>query len=128
VSLRLERDKLPLTLNVGRQKGEWARRKELADWRAWAAAEADGYPPISGSVSVIVTHLRKNRAAMPDCGAPILAVKAVIDGIVDAGVLAEDGPAVVRRLVFERPEIVGYHGLRVEIREDGAEHPMVVSA
>lgn len=117
MSLTLERPQLPLTLNVSRQKGEWSLRKELADWRAWAAREADGVPALVGPVSVSVVHLRKNRAAIPDVGAPILAVKAVIDGLVDAGVLPEDGPDVVRRLVFDAPEIVGYHGLRVTVRE-----------
>ena len=68
-------------------------------------------------VTVTATHLRRNRAAMPDVGAPILAVKAVIDGLVDAGVLPDDGPDIVRRLTFEAPEIAGFHGLRVVVRE-----------
>jgi hypothetical protein len=68
MSITLERQKLPLTLNVGRQKGEWSRRKELADWREWAAKEADGLPGIIGAVSITVTHLRKNWAAMPRPG------------------------------------------------------------
>lgn len=117
MSITLERQKLPLTLNVGRQKGEWSRRKELADWREWAAKEADGLPGIIGAVSVTVIHLRKNWAAMPDVGAPILAVKAVIDGLVDAEILPSDGPDVVRRLTFLAPEVVGYHGLRVTVLE-----------
>ena len=122
MSILLERHKLPLTLNVGRQRGEWARRRELADWREWAAKEAAGLPCIPGTVSVIVTHLRKTRASLPDVGSPMLAVKAIIDGVVDAGVLPEDGPSVVRRLVFEAPLVVGFHGLRVEVLEDGAVH------
>jgi hypothetical protein len=112
----LERQRLPLTLNVGRQRGEWSRRKELADWRAWAKAEAAGLAPIAGPVAVTVHHLRKSRASLPDVGAPILAVKAVIDGLVDAGVLPGDGPDVVRSLTFEAPEVVGWHGLRVVVR------------
>ena len=116
------RDKMPLTVNSARRKGEWSYRTELANWRAWAkaAAEEAGYGPIGSPVGARVTHLRKNRAAMPDVGACYFAVKAVIDGLVDAGVLPEDGPDVVQRLVFERPEIVGYHGLRVVIVERSA--------
>ena len=118
MTIILERHKLPLTLNVGRQKGEWSRRKELADWRAWAASEGEALGVVwDHPVTVTAVHLRKHRGSMPDVGAPILAVKAVIDGLVDAGVLLEDGPAVVRRLVFEAPVIVGFHGLRVIVRE-----------
>lgn len=119
-TVTLERDKMPLLLNQARKSGAWSLRNELADWRKWAAEQADGLPPIVGPVTVRVTHLRKNRAAMPDTGACILAVKAVIDGVVDAGVLPEDGPSVVRALKFYAPAVVGKHGLRVEFVECAA--------
>ncbi len=108
---------MPLTVNEARRKGAWSFRKELANWREWAAAEAAGTPALVGPVTVTVTHLRPSRGGLPDTGAPFYAAKAVIDGLVDAGVLPEDGPAVVRRLTFEAPEIVGHHGLRVVVRE-----------
>lgn len=117
-ALWLERETAhpPLTLNVGRQRGEWARRRELAEWRKWSGENAAHLDPIDGPVTVTVVHLRKTRASMPDVGAPILAVKAVIDGLVDAHVLPGDGPDVVTSLTFERPAVVGYHGLRVIVR------------
>ena len=115
------RDKMPVTVNAARRTRTMRLvNNELKEWRAWAKAEADGLPPMVGPVTVRVTHLRKTRASMPDVGAPILAVKAVIDGVVDAGVLGEDGPAVVARLTFLAPEVVGWHGLRVEILERAA--------
>lgn len=120
--LEIERlDKLPLTLNISNQtaKNVWITRKELSDWRAWSAvqARAGNVEPLTRPVTVTVVHLRKNRASMPDTGAPILAAKAVIDGLVDAGVLREDGPMVVRRLTFEAPVVAGRHGLRVTLTE-----------
>lgn len=109
----------PLTLNIAKQsKRTWGMSREIKDWRAWAKDEAErmGLERIDGPVSVTVVHLRRNRASMPDCGAPILAAKAVIDGLVEARVLKDDGPDYVAPLTFERPEVVGYHGLRVIIR------------
>jgi hypothetical protein len=118
VGLWLERvtEHPPLTLNIARQNGEWAARRELQQWRAWAKEEAKGVEPILGPVTVTVVHLRPTRASMPDVGAPMLAAKAVIDGIVEARVLPSDGPDVVTRLTFETPEVVGHHGLRVIVR------------
>ena len=36
------RDKMPLTVNSARRKGEWSYRTELANWRVWAKAAAEG--------------------------------------------------------------------------------------
>lgn len=123
MSLTIERQQMPFTTNVAHQGSAWKRRKETTDWRTWAATEAAGGFPLIGPVKVCVVHLRKNRAAMPDTGAPYFAAKAVIDGLVDAGIIPEDGPAVVRGLCFHAPEIVGYHGLRVTVRE--STHPTI---
>ena len=117
MSVWLERRQLCLTLNDAIRYSAYKRRREIRDWRTWAASEADGTPAMVGPVTVTVAHLRKTRASLPDLGAPFLAVKGVIDGLVDAGVIPSDGPDVVRRLTFEAPEVVGYHGLRVVVRE-----------
>jgi hypothetical protein len=118
VTLVIERDRMPLTLNVARQGSQvWKLRKELAEWRAWGRlVEAE---PIAGPVEVWVEHLRKTRASIPDCGAPILAAKAVIDGLVDAGILPSDGPDVVTLLAFRAPVVCGRHGLRLTFEEVG---------
>lgn len=113
--LILERGLMPLTFNVVRQGGsvKWQISAELKSWRSWAVKIATGLAPLTGPVHVTVYHLRVNRAAMPDTGAPILAAKAIIDGLVEAGLIPSDGPDVVRRLAFEAPLIVGYHGVRL---------------
>jgi hypothetical protein len=109
---------MPLTLNVAKQSNAmFAIRREVADWREWARDAAEGVAPLTPPVAVTVTHLRKNRASIPDTGAPILAVKAVIDGLVDAGVLPDDGPEFVVELLFLAPIIVGWQGLRVTLAE-----------
>jgi hypothetical protein len=68
-------------------------------------------------VEVWVEHLRPNRAGWPDTGAPILAVKAMVDGLVDAGALPNDRPETVRWLHFAPPIVTGHHGLRLTLTE-----------
>lgn len=46
---------------------------------------------------------------------PFGAAKAAIDGLVDAGVLSEDGPDIVTMLAFNRPEVTGTDALRLLI-------------
>jgi hypothetical protein len=127
--VRLVHEEMPVTLNVARQKdaGQWGLRKELQKWRlvgferATRAVRMSG--PMTPPVRVVVHHYRKNRAAMPDTGAPILAAKAMIDGAVDAGLLPSDRPEVVTKLTFLAPEVVGRHGLGlvlIELPRDGA--------
>lgn len=112
------RAKLPLGLNAAKKsKGIWLIQKELADWKEWAKDEAEGMAAMTPPVVVTVEHLRKNAASMPDTGAPILAVKAVIDGLVEAGILPDDGPEFVVELLFLAPIIVGWQGLRVTLAE-----------
>jgi hypothetical protein len=43
------------------------------------------------------------RGPLPDTGACIPAVKAIVDGAVDAGLLLDDGPEIITRLTFHRP-------------------------
>jgi hypothetical protein len=111
----LERQRMPLTLNVAKQSTQmWKMRKELMDWRAWAHSEATARGiVIPEPVEVYVEHYRPNRAGWPDTGAPILAVKAIIDGMVDADALPDDKSDTVRWLHFGPPTVVGYHALKV---------------
>lgn len=90
---------------------------EIDSWRSWAA----GHPPIlehveaiHGQVTVDVVHYRINHSGAPDVGSPVVAYKALLDGLADAGVLPRgDGPDVVRRVTFHPYEVVGFDGLRV---------------
>lgn len=113
-TLRYERR--PWTLNVERQGNRWKRAKLVKEWRAHFAEVAAGMPAMV-AVAVIAQPELRNRAAMPDTGACIGAAKAAIDGLVDAGVLAEDGPAVVRSLTFLAPVVTGVDALELEVTE-----------
>lgn len=116
-SFVLRYERRPWTLNVERQGNRWKRAKLVAEWRAEFArlATERQIPSLSAVHVTAIPHLR-NRASMPDTGACIGAAKAAIDGLVDAGVLAEDGPAVVRSLLFVAPEVTGTDALELEVR------------
>jgi hypothetical protein len=116
-SFVLRYEKRPWTLNVERQNNRWQRAKLVAEWRAeFARLATDRQLPALPAVHITaIPHLR-NRASMPDTGACIGAAKAAIDGLVDAGVLAEDGPKVVLSLLFVAPEVTGIDALELEVR------------
>lgn len=112
----IERERDPGTVNgLITQKAYHARKRLIGDWRAWAAEAAQGYDPIPGPVTIHVTPLRRTRSRI-DPGAPFFAVKGAIDGLVDAGVLADDSTEHVHQLIFERPEVCGRTGLRIVVR------------
>lgn len=97
--------------------------RERREWRDWAKTHAErsltvsrAVRAITGPVIVTVRHFRVNRAHLPDTGSPIHAAKAVVDGLVDAGLLPGDGPDVVTRLTFEAPTIRGIDGLQVIVQ------------
>lgn len=113
-TLRFE--KRPWTLNVERQGNRWRRSELVREWRdafAWLARK-ERIPHLD-QVAIGVTPELRNRASMPDTGACIGAAKAAIDGLVDAGVLSEDGPDIVTMLSFHRPEVTGTDALRLVI-------------
>jgi hypothetical protein len=122
-AVRLAHDEMPVTLNVTKQEqGQWKLRKELAKWQKIGHDLPEKHEPLMPPVRVVVRHYRSHRGAMPDTGAPILAVKAPIDGVVEAGLLPNDKPETVRKLTFLAPEVTGKHGLGVvfvELPVDG---------
>jgi hypothetical protein len=65
----------------------------------------------------VATPMMKNRAGLQDTGGCFPAVKAAIDGLVDAGLLPNDGPAVVKRLTFNAPVIGFRDALVIEVLE-----------
>lgn len=99
------------------QAGARAIVDEIADWKTWAInADRALVVPIVGPVRVEVDHLRINHAAAPDVGAPYVAAKALLDGLVKAGLLPDgDGPKVVRSLTFNGYTVAGIDGLRMTI-------------
>lgn len=108
--LTLRYERRPWSLNVERQGNRWKRAALVKEWREHFADLAKGQPPME-AVNVTVQPELRNRSGEPDTGACIGAAKAAIDGLVDAGVLAEDGPKVVRRLTFLAPVVTGVDAL-----------------
>jgi hypothetical protein len=65
-------------------------------------ARSEKIPNMSWLNVVIEPHQKGGR--LQDVGACNPAVKAAIDGIVDAGVLPDDGPTYVKSLIFLPPK------------------------
>ena len=94
----------PWTLNAERRGStHWsATRARTAEWRQafWALGVQNRHR--FGPVDITV-HIRQ-RSPLADTGNAYGAVKAAIDGLVDAGVLTGDTPDIVRSITFHAPE------------------------
>lgn len=107
----------PPTLNrVVRMNSIGQRSKITREWRdaateLWSYHDVEIIPP----VEVIATPLHRNRLSPQDAGACLPAVKATIDGAVDAGLLADDDYRYVRSVILEAPEFSTVDGLRVRL-------------
>lgn len=95
----------PLLLNRERKFTYWERAAAVKEWRTagWVEAKRRRIPKFS-RVNITATPHVHDRVAQ-DSGACFPTVKALIDGLVDAGVLPHDGPEVVRELTF-RPVVL----------------------
>ncbi len=71
-------------------------------WRGQAEIAARGMALQRGPVDV-VAHIYLKGKRSQDCGACYPAVKAIIDGIVDAGVLVDDTPEYVASIRMDAP-------------------------
>ena len=74
--------------------------------------------PVLSQISVLVIPLAINKKSRPDCGACYPTVKAAIDGIVDAGVIADDNPDHLLSITFYPVDIAGRNGLRLIVKEN----------
>ena len=90
--------------------------REARERWAWLA-KAERIPRLQ-RISVEATPLRVNARSMPDVAACYPAVKAAIDGLVDAGVVPDDGPFNVIKITFRAPEVARRDGLRLLIVEE----------
>lgn len=94
----------PWTMNAERGQVTFAHRRKTKEWRkAWKALAQENKLPKFRTAVITATTVQKNRSAMADAGANYPAVKAAIDGLVDAGVLPGDGPDVVSTIVLRAP-------------------------
>jgi hypothetical protein len=60
------------------------------------------------------------RRSLPDADAIAPSVKSILDGLVDAGVLDDDGPAYVTAVTYEAPRVVAGCTPAVVVRIDAA--------
>lgn len=79
-----------------------ARARTVKSWRQEATSLCAGKKPVKTPVKVIVwTFLRHNYKR--DCGSDYPTVKAIIDGIVDAGIIPDDGPETLHSIEMNAP-------------------------
>lgn len=108
----------PWTTNTERT---WHYHKRAQTVRAtrerWAwLALAERIPRLE-RIEVIAAPLAKDRRWRPDVAACYPAVKAAIDGLVDARVILDDDDSRLASIKFLPVEVVGYDGLRLTIKE-----------
>lgn len=94
----------PWTTNAERAGNRWERAKLTKEWRSGfqLLAKSEKIPPMAWITVTVEPHQKGGR--LQDVGACNPAVKAAIDGLVDAGVLPDDSPEFVRSLVFLPPK------------------------
>lgn len=104
----------PWTINEERAKNRWVRADRTREWRQaffWLA-KAQKIPCLTDCVIIATPYQEKGR--MQDVAACVPAVKAAIDGIVDAGVLIDDAPTHLKAITFNQPQ-KGKPALKLEI-------------
>lgn len=112
---RLEFNQRPWTTNAERAGNRWERASLVKEWRHGfeLLAKSEKIPPMSWITVTVEPHQKGGR--LQDVGACNPAVKAAIDGIVDAGVLPDDSSQFVRSLTF-LPPVKGKNSLVIYIR------------
>lgn len=106
ISIALEYPHRPWTTNSERSGHRWDRIKSTREWRqAFAALALEAQAPALEWCDIEVELWHRNRSGVQDTGACHPAVKAAVDGIVDAGVLLDDTPDIVRSIKFHAPKI-----------------------
>jgi len=118
-TIRIEHRDTPKCFNATSTDHWRPIANELKKWREAMGWEikAARVKPLTGPVTIKVHHLRSKPYPLVDCGAIYVAAKASVDALVDLGILPGDGPEVVTQLTYLAPEVVGYHGLALEITE-----------
>lgn len=84
-------ERRPFTVNRLFTAHHMVRAKLNKQWRQEAHAQALGFEPVKTPVKVFAWLMQSDRHYQ-DCGAMYPAVKAAIDGLVDAGVIPDDTP------------------------------------
>jgi len=107
------------TLNSERRLNHFRRAELTATVRSLAAAEAlrirTGVGAIKPPVGIEVGVTAGRRGPLADAGAYVGVAKAAIDGLVDAGMLPDDGPRYVRWVRLWAPARGAQSELKVRI-------------
>lgn len=101
---RLELAQRPWTTNGERAGNRWERAELVKTWRSafHVLAKSEKIPEMEWISVTVEPHQKGGR--LQDVGACNPAVKAAIDGIVDAGVLPDDSPQYMKSLIFLAPQ------------------------
>ncbi len=101
---RLELAQRPWTTNGERAGNRWQRAELVKTWRSAfnILAKSEQIPEMEWISVTVEPHQKGGR--LQDVGACNPAVKAAIDGIVDAGVLPDDSPKYMKSLIFLAPQ------------------------
>jgi len=111
ISFSVEYPQRPWTLNAERASNRWERAKRTREWRlAFQLLTAQMRMPQLAECSIEVEPWLLNRRSMQDTAACVPAAKAAIDGLVDAGLILDDTPDIVKTITFHAPQI-GRNGL-----------------
>ena len=96
----------PWSLNVERRSSRFQRAPMVKEWRdAYRLLALEERIPRLAWAHVEARPEYRTARSLPDTAACVGSVKAAIDGLVDAGVLTDDGPDRVRRVTFEAPTV-----------------------
>lgn len=113
VTLRLVWPDRPFTQNWERRAHHAQTSKAVAVWREAFRLLAVGAPALLWC-DIVVDHETATRRSV-DVVACAPAVKAAIDGIVQAGIIPDDDPAHVHRVAFCPPVFTGRDALVLEL-------------
>jgi crossover junction endodeoxyribonuclease RusA len=95
----------PWTVNSERKWNHFRRAEVVRAWReAFYVLAKEAKIPSLRLIEVEATPVLSGRGRPQDVGAAGNAVKAAIDGIVDAGVVPDDSPTYLRKISFCAPE------------------------
>ena len=109
----------PWTANAERRWHHYKRAQVVRDARArWAWHALAARIPRLERVTIEARPLSKDRRWRPDVAACYPAVKAAIDGLVDARVIEDDDDRFVVGLCFLPVEVGERNGLALRIREE----------
>jgi crossover junction endodeoxyribonuclease RusA len=116
-SFILEYEVRPWTLNNERKLHHMKRAKLVKEWRdEFCSLAQENMLPHFVACEVTAQPYVLNARYRQDVGACFPAVKAAIDGLVDAGVLLDDNANIVTKLTFLAPEL-GRDALRITVVE-----------